>query len=318
MTLCILHLGSEKTGTSSIQKFFGARRDEILADGFWYPRSFAHPAANVHLRLSRAAIDATLMDGSPAVAEFQEEYRVASEAGFKAAIFSSEFFHSEMRDAESVARLREFLSRYFDRFKLVYYARRQDQMLASMHSTAVKGAWTSNPDAMSVYESKGRYYFDHLAVCDLWSGQFGRDNLVCRVYEREKLLKGDVVDDFSAVVGIPLEKYRARASTNESLTLETMWALLLLNASPHKDNKELRRKLIAMGNKRNGKRVPMLTKAQAEEFLGRFEESNRRFFQRYVDPRLGSEFSVNFAAFPEEIPRLTSKEIMEFIFAKPL
>jgi len=241
-----------------------------------------------------------------------------SQTGFKAAIFSSEFFHSEMRDAESVGRLREFLSRYFDRFKLVYYARRQDQMLASMHSTAVKGAWTSNPNAIAVYESKGRYYFDHLAVCDLWSGQFGRDNLVCRVYERDKLVKGDVVDDFGAVAGVPLEKYRARASINESLSLETMWALLLLNASPHKDNKELRRKLIAMGNKRNGKRVPMLTRVEAEEFLSRFAQCNRSFFQRYVDPSLGSEFSINFATFPEEIPKLTSKEIVEFIFTKPL
>jgi hypothetical protein len=182
MTLCILHLGSEKTGTSSIQKYLGTRRVALLRKGFWYPRSFANPAAHVHLKLSRAAIDGSLGDDAPEVIGFRKEYEKAMAAGATATVFSSEFFHSEMRDPAALLRLRVFLEKFFDRFQLVYYARRQDQMLASMHSTAVKGGWTTNPHALSVYESKGHYYFDHLAVCDLWSREFGRDNLISRVY----------------------------------------------------------------------------------------------------------------------------------------
>jgi hypothetical protein len=219
-----------------------------------------------------------------------------------------------LRDAKSVARLHEFLSQHFDRFQLIYYARRQDHMLASMHSTAVQGAWTANPDAMSVYESKGHYYFDHLAVCDLWAGQFGRDSLTCRIYEPDRLLNGDVVDDFSAVVGFPVERHRARTAANESLSLETMWALLSLNASPHKNNKELRRKLIAMGKKRNGIRIPMLARADAQAFHDRFRAANQEFFARYVDSALATDFSGDFSRFPEIIPHLSVEEIQAFMF----
>lgn len=315
MTLCILHLGSEKTGTSSIQKYFGLHRQALLNEGFWYPKSFTNPAGHVHLRLSDAAADGTLAKNAPLAAEFREELAAARDQGMKAAIFSSEFFHSQLRDKASVERLHRFLSAFFDPIRLVYYARRQDQMLASMHSTAVQGAWTTETGALSVYETKGHYYFDHAAVCDLWSGEFGRDSLTCRIYERDKLVNGDIVDDFSTVIGLELEEQRSRVSSNESLSLETMWVLLMLNGSRHKDNKELRRKLIATGKKRNGPRVPMLTRDQAKQFLSQFAESNRAFFARYIDASMAGGFSSDFERFPEALPQPPAPEtIVDFVF----
>jgi hypothetical protein len=319
MTLCILHLGSEKTGTSSIQRYFGAHRDALLKKGFWYPRAFTNPGGHVHLRLSTAALKGALEDGAPGIAEFRSEHAQAISAGAKTAVFSSEFFHSELREAEAIGRLRMFLGQFFERFLLVYYARRQDQMLASMHSTAVKGAWTADPNALSVYESKGRYYFDHLAVCDLWARQFGRGTLLCRVYERDKLVNGDIIDDFSDAIGLDIEPARSRMASNESLSLEAMSALLMINGSKHRDNKELRRKIIAMGKERNGKRVPMITKSGARQFLSKFDDSNKKFFATYIDPASAGGFSNDFGGLPDDMPMMSAEAILEFIFGeKPL
>jgi len=316
MALCILHLGSEKTGTSSIQKYFGARRDALLQKGFWYPDSFANPAAHVHLKLSRAAINGSLGDDAPEVIEFRKEYDTAMAAGVTATVFSSEFFHSEMREPATLERLRAFLDKFFDRFQLVYYARRQDQMLASMHSTAVKGGWTTDKHALSVYESKGHYYFDHLAVCDQWSAHFGRENLECRIYERDKLTGGDIVNDFAHVIGLERGAEQIYVSANESLSFETMSALLYLNASAEKDNRELRRKLVARGRKRNGSRIPMITKSEAREFYAKFRDSNEKFFARYVDKNLATGFSEDFSNFPDAIPEMPMAEVLAFISAK--
>lgn len=316
MTLCILHLGSEKTGTSSIQKYFSLHRQALLREGFWYPKSFTNPAGHVHIRLSAAALDGSLKANGPIAAEFREEFGAARKQGAKVAVFSSEFFHSELRDKGSVERLHAFLANFFDHFKLVYYARRQDQMLASMHSTAIQGGWTTNRHALSVYESKGHYYFDHAAVCDLWAGEFGRQNLACRVFERDRLTNGDIVDDFSTAIGLPLDAERSNVSANESLSFETMNVLLLLNASRHKDNKELRRKLIATGRKRDADRVPMLTRAEADQFLSRFDEVNRRFFSQYVDGALAKGFAPGFGAFPEAVPEPPKpRQLLDFVFA---
>ena len=154
MTLCILHLGAEKTGTSSIQKYLGVHREALLAQGLWYPESFTNPSGHVHLKLSSAAVDGSLDPANPQGVAFRAELDHALKRGARTVVFSSEFFHSELRDKGAVERLKAFLSSYFDRFKLVYYARRQDQMLASMHSTAIQGGWTTDPQALSVYGSK--------------------------------------------------------------------------------------------------------------------------------------------------------------------
>lgn len=318
MTLCILHLGSEKTGTSSIQKHFGQSREALLGQGYWYPKAFANPAGHVHLLLSNAAVNGTLERNAAVAAEFRKEYEtVFRKSGAKACVFSSEFFHSELREKAAVERLKHFLSAYFDSFELFYYARRQDQMLASMHSTSVQGGWTTNRDAMSVYPIKGHYYFDHKAVCDLWASVFGRDTLTCRVYERGKLVNGDVIDDFRTAIGLGLEKGRDAVASNESLSFETMNVLLLLNASRHKDNKELRRRLINIGRRRGGKRIPMLTRAEARDFLAKFLDSNRAFFADYVDPVLARDFAGGFDSFPEKTPpALPAEEVVDFVFNK--
>jgi hypothetical protein len=317
MTLCILHLGAEKTGTSSIQKYFGTHREALLRDGFWYPESFTNPAGHVHLKLSGAAADGSLKPSGPQSSAFREELDKALARGAKAAVFSSEFFHSELRDKASVERLKTFLSAFFDRFMLVYYARRQDQMLASMHSTAIQGGWTTSRQALSVYESKGHYYFDHAAVCDLWSDAFGRENLVCRIFERDRLVNGDIVDDFMTTTGASLDETRPKVSANESLSFETMHVLLLLNASRHKDNRDLRRKLVATGKKRDAERTPMLTRDEAERFLRRFDESNRRLFSRYVDAALAGGFAPGFDKFPQTVPDPPPpRQVLDFVFGR--
>jgi hypothetical protein len=126
------------------------------------------------------------------------------------------------------------------------------------------------------------------------------------------------VEDFIEVAGLGRDAERTHVSTNESLSFETISALLYLNASKEKDNKELRRRIVAKGRKRNGRRIPMLTKVEAKEFYGRFRESNAQFFSKYIDKDLAIGFSIDFAAFPDEFPQLTAKETVEFVFGATL
>jgi hypothetical protein len=167
-----------------------------------------------------------------------------------------------------------------------------------------------------VYQSKGHYYFDHLAVCNLWSEQFGRDNLTCRVYEREKLEDGDVVADFLKLIGLGKVEEHVQLTANESLSFETISALICLNASKDRDNRELRRKIVARGRKRNGPRIPLLTKVEAKEFYERFREHNAQFFSRFVDSSLATRFSEDFSGFPDSLPEIPKVDIEAFISAK--
>lgn len=312
---CIVHIGSEKTGTTSIQHYFSKNRAGLLNRGFWYPKSLAYADGRVHRRLSDLGRAISEDDRRLTADEFLSEYDSAAASGAKVAVISSEFLHSMIRKRGSVARIRNFLMPHFDRMQIVYYARRQDYLISSMHSTAIRGGFTTDHSALPVYDGKGHHYFDHLQVCDLWASGFGAENLICRVYERDKLLNGDIVDDFSAAIGLGIDANRAHIASNKSLSLETMFALLLLNGSVHKGNTELRRRLVAMGSRRGGQHLPLLTKADALQFLERFVESNQAFFAKYVDPSLATDFSTDFSGFPEAIPKISAENILEFIFS---
>ncbi len=147
----------------------------------------------------------------PSPRKFREEFGAARKQGAKAAVSppNSSTASCGTRDRWSGFTRSSRTSSIAS--KLVYYARRQDQMLASMHSNRDPGR-DGRPTVMrlSVYESKGHYYFDHAAVCDLWAGEFGRQNLVCRIFERDRLTNGDIVDDFSTATGPPLDAERSK------------------------------------------------------------------------------------------------------------
>ncbi len=314
---CIVHIGSEKTGTTSVQHFFAKNRDALLARGYWYPRSLAHGTSSVHLKLNEIGRGTGDVERSDVAAAFADERKKAAGAGANTAVISSEFLHSSIRKPAAVARVHKFLAPFFERIRIVYYARRQDHLLASMHSTSIRGGYTTSRSALTVYPAKGHHYFDHMKVCGLWSTEFGSQNLVCRIYERDKLVNGDIIDDFCTVVGLPVDEARGRVASNESLSFETASILLLLNASPHADNKELRRRLVAAGRKQGGPKIPLLSKAEAEQFLAQFEESNRAFFSQYVDRALAANFSTGFDVFPDSVPEPPPPErLLDLVFGE--
>jgi hypothetical protein len=277
--------------------------------GFCYPHSAAYAGERLHRKLSDIGRGA--YDPLNVTEAFGIECAEALTAGVNTIILSSEFLHSRLRYAADIARVGAFLRPFFDEIQIVYYARRQDLLLTSMHSTGVRGGFAG--PALAVYERKGHYYFDHLQICDLWAGEFGSSNLTCRIYERSKMIKGDIIDDFGAIVGLTRGAEQPWPTANQSLSFETMSALLFFNNSDQRGDRVLWRKLIAKGKKRGGPHIPMLTKTDAREFLSRFRDGNREFFARYVDKTLATEFYEDFSGFPDTIPVMATEEIEAFV-----
>lgn len=320
MKLCVLHIGSEKTGTTSIQKYLAANRNVLLKQGYWYPKFGSDPGEGVHLGLSTAGLKRTLgKSRAEAPAGFREEYEAAAAGGASTGIISAEFFHSQYRNGSDVAYIADFLARFFDRVRVIYYARRQDGLAVSMHSTAIKGGWTAAEHALNTYSSKGHYYFDHLAICNLWASRFGAQNLLCRVYEPERLVGGDVVADFEAITGVSREGMQPPARSNESLSFRCLSALARLNRSVHKDNQKFRAKLLHLDRVLGpAPKIPAMTRAEAAEFIARFEEINREFFARYIDPNLATGFKPGVDSYPEVLPKMAPQELLDFVFSVPV
>jgi hypothetical protein len=210
----LLHIGQSKTGTSSIQRSLGARREALLAQGILYPRS---PGAANHGLLPASlvpmerlgAFHPHVWEGLPPerrLARFRREF--GEEMGamgpdVRRVIISAEQCSGLMIRPEEVARLRDALAPYFATVRVVLYLRRQDQHFASGYTQALRIA-VIRPPALPSQGPEHMPSYDYAALLDRWASVFGADAMTPRIFERETMLNGDVVDDFLALAGIDL------------------------------------------------------------------------------------------------------------------
>src|ERR1700684_2608387 len=55
---CILHIGTEKTGTTTLQRYLALNRDEFLKQGYFIPASLSpYPDLSNHERLTTYALN---------------------------------------------------------------------------------------------------------------------------------------------------------------------------------------------------------------------------------------------------------------------
>jgi hypothetical protein len=290
-----LHIGTEKTGTTSIQKFFRWNREALEQNGVLYPVS---PGNQNHMGLAVSAQDVSKrgpMRKSQGVTstEEAEAFRAKlvnslteeiANGAHKTVVMSGEHMSSRLLEDEEVLWLKNLLTPFFEKITVVCYIRRQDDYLLSTYSTAVKSGFTQPLRIPSERTISVRY--DHWEMLSRWARIFGRENIVCRKFERAALAGGDVVEDFMAIAGIPpRDAYERPPEVNQSLDAELLEYLRLFNThvprfvkravNPDRDNIVLLLNAISKG--------PLITLPGDElaKFMALFRESNAKVAMEY-------------------------------------
>ena len=201
-----LHIGTHKTGTSSIQACMEANRARLRAAGFHYPRCCSAFDGN-HSPLCAAMVRDPRDDrweGMPGWDDFVAECR---QAGAPTVLVSAELFSARLRNRQHALRIRDMFRGVFDTVTVVVYLRRQDEYVRSMYMEAVKHGFfnkarlapTFAESAAQIAERQG----DYLALLRNLDEAFGRENLRVRVFEKGQLRPGGLLPDFLDACGIP-------------------------------------------------------------------------------------------------------------------
>lgn len=313
-----LHIGTEKTGTTSIQEFLRTNRGRLLARGVQYPKL---PGPSNQIALSTAALEdvqrsvAHIFDlhSLDDIAAFREQVATTLSEAFagstsRIAILSNEHCSSRLLNGAEVQTLHDMLRPYFDRMFIVVYLRRQDEFLLSTYSTAVKTGlrWRLAPPSKD--SSRDRRY-DHWKLLSRWAGVFGRDAMICRRFDRNALKGGDVVEDFLETVGLENDPaFEWPSNQNESLDAVSLEFLRLMNGyigSRGPLRFRLHQLLAKIGN------GPQLT-LPAEvltEFMGSLRESNRKVAEEYFGGARDDSDDPLFAPLKFSRPRVEQPEM---------
>ncbi len=216
---CFLHIGTEKTATTTLQAFFHHRRAELADQGVLYTRAAGETN---NWRLALAAYDDDRNDDRSGEAgvegpasrerfrrqltdELGAETEAARAAGLGSVLFSSEHLHSRLRRPEELERLARVLSALgVTETTVIVYLREQASLAASLHSTLVKhGARSLHPPPPSdVYF---RHVCDHRATVERFESVFGSGNVVPRLFESAALVNGSIIEDLLHVVGVEVD-----------------------------------------------------------------------------------------------------------------
>lgn len=333
----ILHIGTGKTGTTSIQVRLKAAREELLRRGYCYPQTWGPQHHSQLVQLMDPARHGALETEEGEEPELPPAETVeAAMAGelqrlpehVHSVVYSSELLYGNSLTPGGVARLKASLDAHFDRYMVICYIRRQDERAVSGYSTLLKDGHTWQ-DPLELSEGKLRL-LDYAANLAPWAEAFGLDSMLVRVFERDALLEGDVVTDFLRVTGIGhLEASEEVLSRNPSLSAPALEFLrrvneALMSGKPggaetgltgtrSRRSQRLRRALV-----RQFAGPGMLpARERAEAFYARFQASNAEVLARFF-PGRERLFSEDFSRYPETARRPTEAEVLEVATAVTL
>ena len=233
---CILHIGTEKTGSSSLQTLLSSNLLTLRKQGFLYPKAvmntfyYENSKFILHSPLAAYSLedddiqDIHLYNGVPerlSVADFRTELeeKLRNEiAGFDGhtVIFSSEHLSSRLVKPAAVRRLKDFLGEHLTIFQVVVYIRNQcDMYYATLNSTVKAGnvidLQAPPPDGLW---ADPRY--DYRQILSLWGEVFGHDSLVVREYDKNKFRHGDICRDFAEFFNLDFLLNKPAPSRNRS------------------------------------------------------------------------------------------------------
>jgi len=310
---CVLHIGTEKTGTSTIQEFLKVNRKSLSKEGILYP-AFAGPNGGSQWEF------ATYVLPQPWKFELGERFNIKSKEDhlifqrdllenlnneisankFNTLLISSEHFHSRLNNIKLINLLKKLLDDYVESYEVILYLRRQDRLACSFYSTKIKNA-AANP-VVFPYTKNGElvYYFDFERIYENWAKVFGEKSIRVRLFNEQELKNQDLLQDFCDVAGIHYNNKTIPPQFNRSLEQSAADFLLEINRlyggerSPERD--ELSRLLTRLFP---GKNYPATHEA-AISFYRLYAEGNERLKNRAFPGRVEPLFDDDFSQYPKD------------------
>ena len=233
----LIHIGVNKTGTSSLQRAFFERRTQLSEQGILYPETGLQFSA--HHQISRAAKGAP-----PASVGMSDTWLEDLRAEFRdheLCVLSSENF-ATLRDVRPMAEICPPGDT-----RVVVYLRDYARYMVSWYQQAIH----SRNIAFSLEDFLDNHMADFTTVVQLWREVYGRENVEVRLYDRASLKDRDIVADFCDMIRPGLEETFAgmKHSSNPSLSGNLLFFKRMLNCFITRDESmQIASELIGMTN----------------------------------------------------------------------
>lgn len=295
-----LHIGLEKTGTTTLQEVLWHNRKELEKHGIILPYFLGKNHMQLallsagrrvtvdlqnHLKLTNEKKYDNFISGFPSEFEKNISRSVKEASAVKSLILTNEHLSSRVKNVEEAAILKKLLSPFGDTIRIIIYLRRQDSYLVSLYSEFVKSGGRK-----SFQEWLASFNYINLnwnEVTEVWSTVFGKENITIRPFEKKELKNDDLVADFMDTIGEQYALIRnfREGKSNESLGVARLESLRNMNRflpAPSGRFRTLIRRLVIFLLRFKGGNKMSISPEIKREILNRYEAGNREVAESYL------------------------------------
>ena len=339
MSTCIIHIGTEKTGTTFLQNWLYENDHRLKKQGVSLTRTAGYPNNrklvaylqenfddyHAENRISGQTDRDHFFEGFKD--QFTDEVKTLSQR-YEAVILTSEHFHSRFRTQSSVTKLHDLLAPYFSEFRIVCYFREQSKVRTSLYSTTLTVQNTVSLEEFQKDVDPSSDYYNYLKFFEKWERVFGKTALKPRLYEPGRFFGDDLRLDFLQAALPELKPGKLsfnQSSANASVSRSVARLFRTINKARPRfiegvvdpTPMAFRQAVRSLGALRGS--APLVDNRQNEMFWA-FNNSNVKFFERFF----GKAYNL-FApplpiqiAEPEELFTLVDiEELLRSLLVKP-
>jgi len=291
MKTLYLHIGTHKTGSTTLQTFLTHNKRTLEAKGIFYPTNGSYFSGCSQKPLALAILPAgpgnLQNNAGPPVERYIREIRqdIQRTSCDKILLSAEHFSHSITR--EDVLAIRDLFSPLISRFKVIVYLRRQDKRIESGYNQMVKTGRVSCVFEEYVEkvlsDANSHLFYDRLL--SLFSDIFGKTNLMVRPFEKSQLNPKGIISDFLGLLGIDSDSdFRVTDDKNQSLPLELIEVMRLYGSQllGIKQRKLFNQFVTSAALDIDLTKYTFFSSALRRRVLGFFEESNRYVARDYL------------------------------------
>lgn len=230
-----LHVGLEKTGTTSIQRALDVHRDKFEKLGYYYPKAFAVGRNTLLATMfakdpNKKAFKAIIKAHGGTFEKFKENltHRLSDEykqTPAKGLILSSELL-AHGSDLEAV---KAYCDKWAENTTVIVYLREQASLAMSLYSTFIKSGGVEFNTLELLREGQLPEKLNFKSMLQKWQACFP-EQIKVRLFDKSTLIDGDAISDFCHQIGLGGQTADLKIRReNETLSLAGVELLSVIN-----------------------------------------------------------------------------------------
>ena len=214
-----VHIGTTKTGSTSIQAFLRANRAALLERGTCVPESLGpqdHRYAVLSCLNFGQSADLMARQGLTTAAQltafrhqthaaYLAEIAAARAKGAHEVVITSEHLQSRCHQPVNLERFHRLFAQGFEQIRILVYVRPQLDQITSLYSTTLRNGFCETIDEHVLRHMTPTFhrYYDIAGILARWQAVFGPEALLVRPYRAlPPQARGGAVADFCTLLGL--------------------------------------------------------------------------------------------------------------------